>query len=59
MCGIAGFYKASENFLKDEKGWRSVLENINTAQKHRGPNEDKIFISRSCGLFNKRFLIIH
>ncbi len=58
MCGIAGFCKVGVDFLKDENRWKQILNNINAVQKHRGPNEEGIFISKFCGLCHVRLSII-
>ncbi len=57
MCGIAGFCNVSFNFLENEKLWRKVLNDMNKVQKHRGPNEEGIFMVKNCGLAHVRLSI--
>lgn len=58
LCGIAGFCKIGSNYLKDKKKWKNILKNMNIAQKHRGPDDSAIFISKFCGLAHVRLCII-
>ncbi len=57
MCGIAGFCKIGINFLEKEKEWEKILNSMNKAQKHRGPNEEGTFITKHCGLAHVRLSI--
>ena len=54
MCGIAGFCNIGLNFLDNKKLWEKILNDMNKAQKHRGPNDEGIFIKGSCGLADLR-----
>lgn len=58
MCGIAGFFNEKENYKDGEERWVSVLEQMNRRQKHRGPDEDGIFLAEHCGLAHVRLSII-
>ena len=46
MCGIAGFYQLKHNVFKDYsyKLLTGKLKNMRDSIKHRGPNDDEIFI---------------
>lgn len=58
MCGIAGFCKPSIN-LENERGrWESVLDDMNRAQKRRGPDDEGTYLNKSCGLAHVRLEII-
>ena len=58
MCGISGFYNPYMNFLKDETYHRHVLKTMNTAIKHRGPDDSGTFLTNDCGLSHVRLSII-
>lgn len=55
MCGITGFVSPKEN-LTDES--RSVLEKMNRAIFHRGPDEDGFFINAQAAMAMRRLAII-
>lgn len=58
MCGIAGFCNPYENLETEALKWTATLERMNHAQKHRGPDEDGIFLQKHCGLAHVRLSII-
>ena len=60
MCGIAGFFNGNENYTQgDGKGqWEKVLCEMNRRQRHRGPDEDGVFVCSRCGLAHVRLSII-
>lgn len=58
MCGIAGFYNSKAAYTASEKKWTSILENMASKIKHRGPDDDGIFLSEKCGLAHTRLSII-
>ncbi|MGN0299709.1 MAG: asparagine synthase (glutamine-hydrolyzing), partial [Lachnospiraceae bacterium] len=58
MCGIAGFFHSQAEYLKSPKQWYTILEEMNRTQKHRGPNDDGIFLTNHCGLSHVRLAII-
>ncbi len=58
MCGIAGFYNPKQNYKKEEQKWCHILEDMNEAQKRRGPDGRGIYLDSSCGLAHVRLAII-
>lgn len=58
MCGISGFFNPYMNFFKDEAYWRHTIRKMNTAIKHRGPDDSGGFLTESCGLGHVRLSII-
>lgn len=58
MCGIAGFSNFKINYREEPGKWYPLLQKMNQVQKHRGPDEDGIFLSRHCGLSHVRLSII-
>ena len=58
MCGISGFYNPYMNFFKDEAFWRHTIKKMNTAIKHRGPDDSGGFLAECCGLGHVRLSII-
>ncbi len=60
MCGIAGFFNRKEDYKagEGEKRWGDVLRQMNREQKHRGPDEDGVFLAGHCGLAHVRLSII-
>ena len=53
MCGITGFINASGEAVD-----RSILERMNAAIIHRGPDEDGFYIKDNVGLAMRRLAII-
>ncbi len=58
MCGIAGFFDAKADYGVAKEKWEGVLRGMNRSQKHRGPDEDGIFLRRNVGLAHVRLSII-
>lgn len=58
MCGIAGFSSFTTDYAATPDKWTSVLEKMNQRQKHRGPDEDGIYVEKHCGLAHVRLSII-
>lgn len=58
MCGIAGFSCFNVNYTEDASRWYKVLQNMNRAQKHRGPDEDDVKLYKCCGLAHTRLSIL-
>lgn len=58
MCGIAGFVNFRRNYLRDEKRFLGVLEEMNRVLKHRGPDGDGIDLRKHCGLAHVRLSIL-
>src|SRR5947209_4462943 len=54
MCGIAGIFEFDRSYKMDPKR----IDRMNTAQQHRGPDDDGIFIDQSVGLGHRRLSII-
>src|SRR2546421_8723566 len=53
MCGITGFINADGRLVN-----RSILERMNRAIVHRGPDEDGFYIHENVGLAMRRLSII-
>ena len=58
MCGIAGFCSNNIPYAGEEKKWRAILEDMNRVQKRRGPDQEGIYLSESCGLAHVRLSIL-
>lgn len=58
MCGIAGFSNFNQNYREDASQWYGLLQKMNHFQKHRGPDEDGVFLIRNCGLAHVRLSIL-
>jgi len=58
MCGIAGFCNTKFNYTNEAAKWNHLLEQMNSVQKHRGPDDDGIFLTSKCGLAHVRLSII-
>lgn len=58
MCGIAGFFNSKGNYTKERQKWLDILENMNQAQKHRGPDGSGTYLSPVCGFAHVRLKII-
>ncbi|HYR92462.1 MAG TPA: hypothetical protein VE422_50930 [Terriglobia bacterium] len=54
MCGICGIVNFKANGPVD----RSLVERMNSAQAHRGPDDDGYFIENKVGLGHRRLSII-
>ena len=59
MCGIAGFYQLKHDVFKDYSFnlLRNKLINMKNSIKHRGPNDDEIYMEGFCGLAHTRLSI--
>ena len=53
MCGIVGFIN-NDGSVAD----RAILEKMNRAIIHRGPDEDGFYLNRNIGLAMRRLSII-
>lgn len=53
MCGIVGFAEAKKKSIN-----RGVLEKMNQAIHHRGPDEDGFYVGQNVGLAMRRLSII-
>lgn len=58
MCGVAGFTNFVINYKEEPEKWAGILDKMNQAQKHRGPDEEGAFLSEHCGLSHVRLSII-
>lgn len=58
MCGISGFYKSHGNLISQKDTFETILHQMNVAQKHRGPDEDGIYLDDFCGLSHVRLSIL-
>ncbi len=58
MCGIAGFFNPRQDFTKEQKKWRHILDHMNQLQKHRGPDGRGTYLHPSCGFAHVRLKII-
>lgn len=59
MCGIAGFYQLKHDVFKDYSFnlLKNKLKNMKNSIKHRGPNDDEIYMEGFCGLAHTRLSI--
>lgn len=57
MCGIAGFYQSSFNYLKDGI-WENRLIKMKQSINHRGPDDNDIYLRTHIGLAHTRLSII-
>lgn len=58
MCGIAGFSNFTTDYAATPDKWTHILEMMNERQKHRGPDENGVFLDSHCGLAHVRLSII-
>ena len=58
MCGIAGFFHPQADYLQDGDRYRELLRQMNLAQRHRGPDENNVMLSKRCGLAHTRLSVI-
>ena len=58
MCGIAGFYNPTEDYIAQKPKWQKVLEDMNRVQKRRGPDDEGTYLNHRCGLAHVRLEII-
>ena len=58
MCGIAGFSNFTMNYKEDAGKWYAILQKMNRRQRHRGPDEEDVYLSRQCGLAHVRLSIL-
>ncbi len=58
MCGIAGFYNPKMLYTKERERWNEILNHMNRIQKHRGPDDEGIYLTDGCGLAHVRLSII-
>lgn len=58
MCGIAGFYHPQMDYRKNANYYRTLLENMNQVQAHRGPDASGIWLSSHFGFSHVRLMVI-
>lgn len=58
MCGISGIYRRVGGMEQSRERYQNVLEAMNHAQKHRGPDDEGVYLSDSCGLAHVRLSIL-
>ncbi|MBQ9118811.1 MAG: asparagine synthase (glutamine-hydrolyzing), partial [Lachnospiraceae bacterium] len=58
MCSIAGFLVPGIRLEEEKERWSAVLRKMNQTQKHRGPDEEGIYLSEGCGLAHTRLSIL-
>jgi len=54
MCGISGVFSFDNNYEVDQ----TLLQNMNNAQAHRGPNDQGYHIANGVGLGHRRLSVI-
>ena len=57
MCSISGFYNVHGRYLETPGHFRDILSAMNAKQKHRGPDDDGILLTDTCGLSHTRLSI--
>ena len=58
MCGIAGFFNPHRDYTNSKPYWEHILTCMNQVQKHRGPDDEGIFLCKNCGLAHVRLSIL-
>lgn len=58
MCGISGIYRRIGGMRQERERYQNVLRAMNRAQKHRGPDEEGIYLTDSCGMAHVRLSIL-
>ena len=58
MCGIAGFYCAKKHYLKEPARYESILSSMASVQRHRGPDDEGIWLWEHAGFSHARLSII-
>ncbi len=58
MSGIAGFFNPNKIYTAERIKWQDILRKMNRVQRHRGPDEDGIFLEKNCGLSHVRLSVI-
>ncbi len=50
MCSIAGFYNSNRIFNTEHERYSYILNDMNKALAHRGPDAQNTVLSSHCGL---------
>lgn len=58
MCGIAGFFNVNGGYSDERSHWLNILDDMNYAQFHRGPDGKGTYLGDVCGLAHVRLAII-
>lgn len=58
MCGIGGFFDSEINYKEYPVYYTEILMKMNAVQKHRGPDEEGIFLDNHIGMGHVRLSII-
>lgn len=58
MCGIAGFCNYQENYIYKAPKWYGVLNRMKDKIKHRGPDDNGLYLGQHAGLAHTRLSII-
>ncbi|MBQ2804162.1 MAG: asparagine synthase (glutamine-hydrolyzing) [Lachnospiraceae bacterium] len=58
MCGIAGFSNFTIDYKDCSAKWYAVLQNMNQLQKHRGPDDEGVHLTKHCGMSHVRLSIL-
>lgn len=57
MCSIAGFYNSNRGFNTEHERYSYILNDMNNALAHRGPDAQNTVLSSHCGLAHTRLSI--
>ena len=58
MCGISGIYHAKARMREKEEIYEKALKKMNKRIRHRGPDEEGIYLRDHCGLAHVRLSIL-
>ncbi len=58
MCGIAGFSEPGFDYTQSPSEWQPILARMNRVQKHRGPDDEGVYLQKGCGLSHVRLSIL-
>ena len=58
MCGIAGFFAPERNLMEERDYWVGQLDNMRRVQKHRGPDDEGLYLSEHCAIAQVRLAVI-
>ena len=50
MCSIAGFYNSNRIFNTEHERYSYILNDMNKALAHRGPDAQNTVLSSHCGM---------
>ncbi len=58
MCGIAGFCSFKANYTEESPKWNDILDRMKDKIKHRGPDDNGLYLTKHAGLAHARLSII-